>query len=69
MPLCLVQVQLSLREALHQILLVLQAYCERKRFRGVSRSPWSLTWDSHIPVQAAGDQVSITSILPHAQCQ
>lgn len=30
-----------------------QVYCERKRFRGVSRSPWSLTWESHIPLTAA----------------
>ena len=69
MPRWLVQMQLGLCEALHQILSVLQVYCERKRFRGVSRSPWSLTWDSHVPVQAAGHQVCFTSILPHAQRQ
>ena len=33
-----------------------QVYCERKRFKGVSRSPWSLTWESHVPLTAAGTQ-------------
>ena len=31
----------------------LQMYCEHKRFRGVSRSPWSLTWNSHAPIPVA----------------
>ena len=34
-----------------------QMYSERKRFKGVSRSPWSLTWDSHVPIAAASTGV------------
>ena len=33
-----------------------QVHCDRKRFRGLSRSPWSLTWDSHVPLAAAGSE-------------
>ncbi|CAL5218998.1 g753 [Coccomyxa viridis] len=37
-------------EELHQM------YSERKRFRGVSRSPWSLTWDSHVLITASSKE-------------
>ncbi len=38
-----------------------QMYSERKRFRGVSRSPWSLTWDSHVPITASSKEVVATA--------
>lgn len=39
---------------------------QQQQFRGVSRSPWSLTWDAHVTSPAAGlrAQLGLALLLP-----
>ncbi len=43
-----------------------QQQSQQQRFKGVTRGPWSVTWDAHVPSPAAGlrAQLGLAPLAP-----